>query len=191
MQCSVDGCDRSGKLKRGWCGPHYKRWWRNGDPQGVRAERGDPAEFIDQVLASDTDVCIEWPYGRATRGGYGVVSDPRAKTRIASRAVLILHTGETPSQSIDCAHNCGNPPCVNPRHLRWATRKSNHADQEVHGTMARGVKHGQAKIDDETVREIRSRIDSGEGQSQIARSLGISPQLVCDIKKGRRWAHVV
>lgn len=30
--CAVAGCDHAGKLKRGWCDKHYKRWLRNGDP---------------------------------------------------------------------------------------------------------------------------------------------------------------
>lgn len=29
--CAVAGCDRTGPLKRGWCGGHYRRWQRHGD----------------------------------------------------------------------------------------------------------------------------------------------------------------
>jgi hypothetical protein len=29
--CNVDGCNRTGALKRGWCGGHYRRWQRYGD----------------------------------------------------------------------------------------------------------------------------------------------------------------
>lgn len=36
--CSIDGCDRPVK-GRGWCDPHYKRWWRNGDPLAGRQVR--------------------------------------------------------------------------------------------------------------------------------------------------------
>jgi hypothetical protein len=31
-ECEVDGCDRTGRLKRGMCGLHYKRFQRRGDP---------------------------------------------------------------------------------------------------------------------------------------------------------------
>lgn len=31
MSCAVDGCDRSGRLVRGWCPMHYSRWRRHGD----------------------------------------------------------------------------------------------------------------------------------------------------------------
>lgn len=33
--CSVEGCTRT-HLSRGWCGLHYGRWERNGDPLVVR-----------------------------------------------------------------------------------------------------------------------------------------------------------
>lgn len=29
--CAVDGCDAS-QTKQGWCGPHYSRWYKFGDP---------------------------------------------------------------------------------------------------------------------------------------------------------------
>lgn len=34
-KCSIDGCPKGGKLKRGWCVGHYTRWHRYGDPLGV------------------------------------------------------------------------------------------------------------------------------------------------------------
>lgn len=30
--CAVDGCGRSGKIRRGWCEAHYRRWRVHGDP---------------------------------------------------------------------------------------------------------------------------------------------------------------
>lgn len=30
--CSIDGCGTGGYLTRGWCGTHYRRWQRHGDP---------------------------------------------------------------------------------------------------------------------------------------------------------------
>jgi hypothetical protein len=33
--CSIEGCDKPGRLKRGLCGMHYQRWVQHGDPMVV------------------------------------------------------------------------------------------------------------------------------------------------------------
>ena len=33
VPCSIEGCERPLK-SRGWCGAHYQRWFRYGDPEG-------------------------------------------------------------------------------------------------------------------------------------------------------------
>ena len=35
----VEGCDKP-VLQKGYCRPHYMRWWRHGDPLGGNADRG-------------------------------------------------------------------------------------------------------------------------------------------------------
>lgn len=35
--CSIDGCERTGRLRRGMCGKHCKRWRVHGDPTVVRS----------------------------------------------------------------------------------------------------------------------------------------------------------
>ena len=34
--CSVDGCERTERLRRGWCSIHYTAWWKYGDPLASR-----------------------------------------------------------------------------------------------------------------------------------------------------------
>lgn len=38
--CSIPDCDRP-TYGRGWCGKHYQRWWKHGDPQApLKIQRG-------------------------------------------------------------------------------------------------------------------------------------------------------
>lgn len=47
--CKIDGCDKGGKIRRGWCSYHYLRWYAHGDPEpkGLRRVRGPgPCEVV-------------------------------------------------------------------------------------------------------------------------------------------------
>lgn len=45
-------------------------------------------------------------------------------------------------------------------------------------------------LTDEQVREIRRRLKAGEGQSEIARTLGVNPNTIYAIKIGKNYRHV-
>jgi hypothetical protein len=42
VTCSVEDCERTGRLKRGWCNKHYARWLRHGDPTLLLVGKGSP-----------------------------------------------------------------------------------------------------------------------------------------------------
>ena len=48
--CKIDGCDRT-KQYRGWCGMHYKRWRKHGDP--------GPAEMLHHWSNTERKCKIE------------------------------------------------------------------------------------------------------------------------------------
>lgn len=52
------------------------------------------------------------------------------------------------------------------------------------------IKKGKAKINPETVYEIRKRLKAGERATDLARHYGISDSQVSLIKSGRAWSHV-
>jgi hypothetical protein len=75
---------------------------------------------------------------------------------------------------------------MNPRHLRWATRRENHADKKIHGTHNSGARNGGAKITEGVAREIPSM----RGKASLADLVaiyGISKQQISAIHTGRKW----
>jgi len=132
----------------------------------------------------EPDDCVEWPYGRYNTGYPQVQHE--GKNRGGHRLVCQWAHGEPPAQT-DAAHSCGNRGCVNPRHLRWATRRENCADTIRHGRQARGERHGRAKLTDDQVREIRRRLDDGDRGKDLAAAFDVSPATISMIKN--RFTH--
>jgi hypothetical protein len=56
--------------------------------------------------------------------------------------------------------------------------------------VPRGVKHSNAVLTEELVREIRRLHAEGNGYGRIARAVGIAPAHVQRIVKRVAWAHV-
>ena len=46
MICSVEGCEQSGKMVKGWCNKHYKKWKKYGDPLAGHENRQKGAGTI-------------------------------------------------------------------------------------------------------------------------------------------------
>lgn len=61
---------------------------------------------------------------------------------------LELATGERANGRHAC-HACDNPPCVRPDHLFWGVPQDNFDDAVAKGRMARGGRHGHARLTEE------------------------------------------
>lgn len=195
--CTIAGCDKP-YLARGYCQKHWSRWRRHGDPNKILGTpMGAAQEFYVKARGMQTDECILWPYCRDDCG-YAVLGQP-AGSKIPKRAHILLcieFYGPRPSRNHDACHNCGNGHlgCVNPRHLRWDTKKNNCADQLIHGTRQRGEDKARANFTNAQVLEVRFRVAfrklTGERVKDIAASYGVDPRRVTEITKGRSYAHI-
>lgn len=144
-----------------------------------RTCKGLRQQFVAKVLAAPpTDECIEWPHGR-DKDGYAVIG--RRVTHVVLEAVG--YPRPTPKHEV--AHSCCNPPCVNPAHIRWATRKENHADQLEHGTRIRGEAHHSSKLTEADVLSIRS---DRRSNAELGRLYGVRTDHIGDIRSRRSWA---
>lgn len=125
-----------------------------------------------------------WPWlGYIDQDGYGGFFF-NGKMRRSHELALTFTTGEVRAEELDTCHSCNNPPCCNPRHLRFDTRASNVADAIAAGTM-RG-KTGKLTADDVSV--IKARLAHGARQQDLADQFGVTNGLISMIKHGKRHA---
>lgn len=122
-RCRIAGCDRAA-ISRGWCNSHYLQWRLHGDPtHGKPRDRRPPEQqFADGYVVNPETGCWEWTKDRWA-SGYGVIRHSY-KRIVAHRLAYEMHKGSIPADS-EVDHICRNRACVNPVHLRLATRQQN------------------------------------------------------------------
>lgn len=187
--CTIPDC---GKLRRcrGYCESHYRRWLDHGDPLAGRTEQGRTHPFLrDVVLTHESDDCLLWPFALFSTG-YGLITI-NGQSHGVHRVVCEAVHGAPPSPTHEAAHSCGNKPCCNKQHLRWATPAENKADELIHGTRRRGEQHTLSKLTIDQVLRIRELADSRSmSQSTIAAMFGIDQTQVSNIYLRKQWTHL-
>lgn len=151
-----------------------------------RCKNGEPLRTAKKIaeIRGRKD-CIRWPFSMMP-SGYGVLNY-EGRVQNAHRIVHRLATGE--NKALDVAHSCGNRWCVNPDHLRWATRSQNMQDKVGHGTHARGEKSPRSKMSNKKARAIASDLGC-LSHKDIAQKHGVKVWIVADISAGRTWSHI-
>lgn len=129
--------------------------------------------------------CNNKGYAKLTVNGRGVY---------AHRLAYELTHGAIPD-GLNVLHNCpggDNPACINPDHLFLGTQQDNMQDCSRKGRSRTpnvaffGERNPAAKLTDGQVDEIRSLLEQGRTQREIAAHFGISQSNVSQIKCGRR-----
>jgi len=126
-------------------------------------------------------------------GGQRKKIAPRRNCKTFSRAVHILvlnaFISPRPKGKLACHEddNCWNNRLWN---LKWATPEENHKDQKRNNKIPRGEQHGNAKLTEKIIIDIRNRHANGEKTSHLAKEYGIPDTDINRIKRGDSWKHV-
>ena len=138
--------------------------------------------------------CWPWTAGRSPYG-YGkfqIGPNGGQTTLVSSRVALALKTGRMRPSTIHARHwKCDNPPCCNPRHLKWGTPKQNRHDTVRKGREPRGEDKSIAKLTNAAVRRIRRvwAADKATTHGPLVRKLaaryGVRPITVYAAASGR------
>lgn len=190
--CAAEGCTKGASRpeggRGGFCGMHYQRNKKYGNPHQTKTPESPAIDWIAANSSFSSDECLLWPF-HIGKDGYGRVHQPGSgRLTTASRLMCVVAHGPPPAKGYEAAHSCGKGhlACVNPIHLYWATTSRNHADKIEHGTTNRGERQGAAKLTEADVLEIRSLLGSLT-QAEIARQFGVDPSHISDIKHGKKW----
>lgn len=180
--CSVEGCSRVSRANS-FCNGHYKRMRRYGDPLGGGTVRGDPMKWLlDVAMAFEGDDCLEFPYAKLNCG-YGAIND-NGSVRTTSNFICEKAHGPAPEDGrYEAAHSCGNRPCCNKRHIRWATPLENTNDKRHHGRIPFGALMSRFS-DDDCLDMIRMR-RRGDVLSRISAKYDTDPRTVSRIVNGQ------
>lgn len=190
-KCAFPGCpnEKSPKAAKGLCNSHYWQMHKGRELTPLSYRRNISIPWLYAHVGYDSDECLTW-LGRRKENGYGQLKID-GKMIGAHRAMCTLVHGEPPTPKHEAAHSCGNGHlgCVNPKHLRWATRQENVDDTLIHGTRIRGEKCHASKITEQVVRDIRE-IAEVMPINIIAYEYGLKNEHVRRVVARKTWRHV-
>lgn len=117
--------------------------------------------------------------------GYGRVCAGK-KPFYAHRVSYEQKYGPIPSGMM-ALHHCDVRCCVNPDHIFVGTQQNNMTDKVRKNRQAKGISHGNAKLTEDQVLEIKY---SSETSIKLAAKFDYSASMIRAIKNGKLWKHL-
>lgn len=144
--------------------------------------------FWRGVETTEDSKCWLWK-GTRDRYGYGQFSIWNHPYR-AHRVAYWLWNAKWFAPSVKLRHSCDVRNCCNPTHLIPGTQADNMRDRrlrEGYRTMAKGARHGLAKLNDEHVRAIRAEAPYAGVVRDLAGRYGVTQAQIGRIRSGKAW----
>lgn len=179
-------------------------------PRGVYS-RGTPESRFWKFVNKNGPVCERigtpcwmWMAGKIKGYGYFWLN---GKTTKAYHFVYKLFNGPIPT-GLCILHECDNPSCVNPTHLKTGTQKDNRQDCVRRGRQALGDAHGSktrpervargcrvrtAVLTDDlvvTIRAIYCRGSKTHDTYGLAKKFGVSQATIWRVVNRLTWTHI-
>ncbi len=139
---------------------------------------------------------VRGPYGpirqHLSGRGYAMVTvgsrtDGTRTKRPVHRLVCEAFHGPAPSPAHEVRHLNGDPLDNRALNLAWGTHRENMADMVLHGRVARGAAHKDAKLTSDAIAVIRAAAAAGIPKVRIAGALGMSDVTVGKVVRGESW----
>ncbi len=106
------------------------------------------------------------------------------------RLVMLAFVGPRP-QGMQINHVNGVKSYNWRNNLEYCTASENQKHSFKIGLQSNvGERHSQAKLTDEKIIEIKQLIAKGVSNTEIAKSFGVVPSAISQIKTGKRWNHI-
>ena len=143
-------------------------------------------ERLSSKLKRTRNGCLEWQ-GHRDEKGYGKIRVDATTTDRTHRVALRL-SGVPVGKGVFVLHECDNPPCCDPNHLRPGTSQENIDDMLAKGRQrgATGSSNRGAKLTERKVKNIRERYNHVPPR-ELAKKYGVSVQTIRRILTGDSW----
>lgn len=179
-KCLIDGCFTNGKIRKGFCGKHYTRNLRYGDPLRERPTLAD--RFHSKYDIIPETGCWIWN-GALCSKGYGAIQLGVKNTGKAHRVSWELHFGEI-SKGLFVCHKCDTPACVNPSHLFLGDQFENSKDMVFKNRSLKRTRNPNCKL---TEADVSNILSSKETAIVIAEKLKVNPATIRRIRRNENW----